>query len=125
MRVAQRLAGERAAVAAGVVWSLAANDLVLQANQPNTEVFLNLLLSAALAGWLGWDRSGAARGRALAVGAAIGLRALYKPNVAVLLPLGLAAHVATAAPGRRWRACVDGVMCCAGMLLIIGAAVLV
>ncbi|UWQ89500.1 hypothetical protein K3727_11735 [Rhodobacteraceae bacterium M382] len=45
---ADRLAGPRAGLAAMAVWSVCGNDVLLQANQPNVEVFMNACLVWAL-----------------------------------------------------------------------------
>lgn len=47
--VAQQLAGPRAGYAAVLVWAIVGNDPILQAQQPNVEVFVNACLIWALA----------------------------------------------------------------------------
>jgi 4-amino-4-deoxy-L-arabinose transferase-like glycosyltransferase len=81
----------RAGVWAALFWSIACHDLVIQANQPNAEAFMNLwivcavgLLASRPPGTIGF-------GRALAAGAFLAAASAYKQVVVfIALPLAIA-----------------------------------
>jgi len=104
---------------AAAFWAVAAGDLTLQGNQPNTEVFLNACLIWAFALLAGMRASKADRARVIVAGALLALATLYKPVVAVCAAFLVGAHVASppgGAPGRR-RALADG-----ALIVAIGVA---
>jgi hypothetical protein len=85
--------GRTAGLVAALFWTALNRILVIQANQPNSEVFLNACYVAAFA--LLTRHPGLRRAplRALAVGSFLALGSLYKPNVVLLAGLLAAAHV--------------------------------
>jgi hypothetical protein len=107
-------------------WALLSGDLDLQANQPNTEVFLNAALVWAFALLLAADRGGAAAARraaavrrVLLVGGLLALASLYKQVALATAALFWCAHIACAAArtGRR-RAFGEAL----GMAAVVAAA---
>ncbi len=73
---------------AAALWAVTSGDLALQANQPNTEAFLNACLIWALAILLGGTGASPGRRRASAAGALFALASLYKP-VVITVPIAL------------------------------------
>jgi hypothetical protein len=111
--------GRAGGLTAAGVWTILCGDLPLQANQPNTEVFLNTFLSWGFAllartgpGWPFGYR------RALAVGALFAAASLYKHVAVAPAALLAAAHVAYPPHGSgRRRALADaGLMAAAGAI---------
>jgi hypothetical protein len=107
-------------------WALLSGDLDLQANQPNTEVFLNAALVWAFALLLAADRGGAAAAgrravvrRVLLVGGLLALASLYKQVALATAALFWCAHIAfpPARTGRR-RAFGEAL----GMAAVVAAA---
>jgi hypothetical protein len=105
-------------VAAAGVWALASGDLLLQANQPNAEVFMN----AALAWAFVLLAAPAPRSlvRWVAIGALYLWASLYKPVIVAIAGLVIAAdvlNVILAAPAtdplprRLWRALQGPLVC--------------
>jgi hypothetical protein len=85
--------GRRAGMIASVFWTALHAVLMIQANQPNSEVFMNaayVVAFAALARHPGGRRAWA---RAVAVGALLAVGSTYKPVVVFLALLLAAAHV--------------------------------
>ena len=104
---------------AAAFWTVVAGDLMLQGNQPNTEVFLNACLIWAVALLVGMRGGGGDRTRVVLAALLLALATLYKPVVAVSAAFLVAAHVACpprGAPGRR-RALAD-----AALVVAIGTA---
>jgi 4-amino-4-deoxy-L-arabinose transferase-like glycosyltransferase len=96
--------GRQAGLWAAALWAIVSGDLRLQANQPNTEAFMNACLAGGFALWLRHGRSGLSAAQTLLVGALFFLASAYKQVVVVTpLLLGLA-HIAhpPASCGRRW-----------------------
>jgi hypothetical protein len=98
-------------VAAGLwgaaFWTFVCGDLWLQANQPNTEAFINACLVWAFA-LLVRAGSRPATARLLAVGALFALGSLYKPIVVAPAAMLALAHLAAPPTGEsRRRALVD------------------
>jgi len=103
-------------------WTAASGDLWLQANQPNTEAFINACLIWAFA-LLVRARGDARFARFLAVGALIAWASLYKQLVVAPAALLALAHVLRPPEGRsRARALAD-VAVIAGVGLAAWAAV--
>jgi hypothetical protein len=103
---------------AAVFWTVTSGDLNLQANQPNTEAFMNAPLIWAFALLLSLDRSeGTARVlRAVLVGSLVALCSFYKPHsmvYGVLLGVGHMLFPPEATANGRKKAIKD--------VLIIGA----
>jgi hypothetical protein len=69
--------GQRAGILALFLWALLSGDLPLQANQPNTEAFLNLFLVWAFALWIREENPG--RLRIFAIGMLFSLASFFKP----------------------------------------------
>lgn len=97
------------ALAAGL-WALASGDLLLQANQPNAEVFMNACLAWAFVLLL---TAGEARtARWVGIGVLFLWATLYKPVVVAIAGLVLLVHAVDALressalpwPARAWRA---------------------
>ena len=98
---------------AAAFWALTSGSLALEANQPNTEVFMNVFLAAAFVLLVRSENANLGTLRAMIVGILFAVASLYK-QVVVVQPLLLAiAHVAACRGERRKRACID--------ILIIGA----
>jgi 4-amino-4-deoxy-L-arabinose transferase-like glycosyltransferase len=79
-RAGLRVGGNAAGLWAAVFWALLSGDLYLGANQPNTEVFLNVLLTWFFVLVLEIKPDLFQRKRALAMGFFITLATLYKPT---------------------------------------------
>lgn len=91
---------------AAVIWTLVSSSLVLGANQPNTESFINALgaWSLALALWR-LERPNA-WGAWIGIGLLMAWGSMYKqPVVALMAPLALV-HMVVGRPS-RWRALAD------------------
>ncbi|NDW02422.1 glycosyltransferase family 39 protein [Salipiger sp. PrR002] len=77
-RVAERLSGPRAGLIAMAIWAVCGNDLLLQANQPNVEVFLNACLVWALSFLLPRDGTGLSARTILIAGGLFFLASSFK-----------------------------------------------
>lgn len=98
---------------AAAFWALTSGSLALEANQPNTEVFMNVFLAAAFALLVRCEKANLGPLRAMTVGILFAVASLYK-QVVVAQPLLLAiTYVVTSRDERRKRAWID--------ILIIGA----
>jgi hypothetical protein len=76
--------GRTAGLWAAVFWTLASGDLDLQANQPNTEAFMNAAVIWAFALFLRADKSGLSRVlRMIGIGALLAWTSFYKPHSVV------------------------------------------
>jgi hypothetical protein len=123
-RVASQLAGPAGGLWAATIWTLLANNHALQANQPNTEVFMNacvvwavaLLLSEGRPVWISW--------RFAAAGALFALASMYKPVIAAVAATACAAHVVCPGPGQRLKALAHAVAIAAIGALAWGAVML-
>jgi 4-amino-4-deoxy-L-arabinose transferase-like glycosyltransferase len=71
--------GAMAGLWAAAFWAVVSGDLYLEANQPNTEVFLNASLVWAFALWLDVDFKRWSLWRNLGIGVLFALGSLYKP----------------------------------------------
>jgi len=85
-----RLGGRAGGFWAAAIWAVLCGDLVLQANQPNEEVFLNALQAWVFALWLSADPKKPEPRRWVLIGALCAIASLYKP-FAVLEALALCA----------------------------------
>jgi hypothetical protein len=109
--------GKTAGLWGVVFWTLISGDLDLQANQPNTEAFLNAPLIWAFALFLGLQASPKNKRqaylRALAIGALLALASFFKPQSALYgLFFGIA-HIAyprERTPAGRKRAITEVLM---------------
>jgi len=80
--------GRAAGLWAAAFWAILSGDLRLQANQPNTEAFMNACLAGGFALWLRSGKSGLAASRALLTGALFFLASDYK-QIVVVVPIAL------------------------------------
>ncbi len=88
---------------AAAIWAAVSGDMSMQANQPNTEVFLNACLVWALAVLLALDGGREDRRRLVSAGSLFALASLFKP-VAVAVAAALAlAHVLWPPGGKTTR----------------------
>jgi Dolichyl-phosphate-mannose-protein mannosyltransferase len=117
--VAGATAGRNAGLAAAAFWVLLCSAPSLQANQPNTEVFINACVVWALALLVRAGDSSRGASLAIAVGVLFAIGSTFKQLVIVDAALLCCAHVAFAAglPGGRRRAVRDALLIAA-----IGAA---
>ena len=93
-------------VAAGL-WTVVSGDLGLEGNQPNTEVFLNTLLTFAFAILVRSEKNSIGIGRALVVGLLFAAASLYKQIVVVQAALLAIAYLACAEKSWRKQALVE------------------
>src|SRR5205807_1524632 len=75
--------GPLAGLIAATLWTLASGDLAIEGNQPNTEVFLNALLTAAFAIFARAEKNRIGIGGAFLIGALFALASLYKQIVII------------------------------------------
>ncbi len=110
--------GRGPALWAAAFWAVVSGDLWLQANQPNTEVFINACLIWAFALLVRARGGGRELGRFLAIGALLALASTYKYVVITHALLLSAAHLAWPpdGPAGRRRAA-------AGVAMIIAVGV--
>lgn len=116
-RAGQMLGGRLGGVAAAALWTIASGDLLLQANQPNTEVFMNLCLAWAFVALLPRDEPPGAW-RSVAAGLLFFVASLYKPVAIAIAAAVMAAWTLVrlraftddAWPRRVWRALTPGVI---------------
>jgi hypothetical protein len=101
--------GRAAGLWSAAFWAISSGSLHVEANQPNTEVFINTCLAAAFALLVGVNGRALGWRRVVFIGLLFALASLYKQiAVAVAMTLGLA-HIAfppDGAAGRR-RALVE------------------
>ncbi len=103
---------------AAAFWVLVCSDLWLQANQPNTEVFINAALVWAFGLWVTSEGPTLDARRALAIGALLACASLYKHVAVVPAAFLAAAHVALPPAGRPRRVAAIEV----GVIVAVGAA---
>jgi Dolichyl-phosphate-mannose-protein mannosyltransferase len=92
-----------AGLLAAALWVVTSGDLALQANQPNTEVFLNACLIWALALLVPARRGRAEAWSTLAAGTLFALASLYKPVAVAVAVAAAAALVVMPRPGGAAR----------------------
>jgi hypothetical protein len=124
-------AGTLGGLIAAALWTLASGDLLLQANQPNAEVFMNASLAWAFVLLLpGVTTPGP--GRWVAIGGLFLWASLYKPVVVAIAGLLMMAHAVNTLldtpalpwPRRLWQAAqpalIVGVTAAAGWAAVFG-----
>lgn len=87
---------------AAALWALASGDLAIEGNQPNTEVFLNLCLTAAFVVLVRAEKRSLGPRGALLVGLLFALASLYK-QVAVAQAALLAIAYFAWSPSGSWK----------------------
>jgi hypothetical protein len=85
--------GRRAGLWAGLFWAFLSSVLAIQANQPNSEVFVNACCIGAFALLVRHPEGRPAYGRVLVAGALFALASMYKPVAVFAAALIAAAHV--------------------------------
>lgn len=123
---ARALGGAGCGLWAAAFWTLACGDMTLQANQPNTEVFINACMVWALA--VLFVRPGRPLGhwRAIGVGLLIGVASTYKQVIVPTAMLLAATHILVPPPDRKgsWRRRLGEVAIMAAAGIAVWAAVL-
>lgn len=100
-------AGRLGGLTAAAAWALISGDLILEGNQPNTEVFLNALLTSAFAIFIRTQKPSLGAIRAFLAGSLFMLASFYK-QVAIIPALFLAcAHIISTPTFLRKRAVAD------------------
>jgi hypothetical protein len=119
-RAGALIGGRTGGLAAGLIWTLASGDLILQANQPNVEVFINACLVWAFALLPTRPAEGHSLGRRIAIGALFFLASLYKPIVlpAAALLLGLQGMFCLRADSNRLNLLWVNVLVPGGVILL-------
>lgn len=118
--------GTPAGLWAAAFWTVISGDLWLQANQPNTEAFMNACLVWAFALLVRVERDRPGFGRFVAIGVLIALASLYKTVVvasAALLALAWLAWPPPGSGGRRRAVASVGVLATVGVVawvLVVG-----
>ena len=105
---------------AAVFWTLISGDLALEANQPNTEVFMNVFLATAFTLLVRAKKGNLGRRRAVIVGVLFAVASLYKPVVVVQPALLAIAYLACCEPKLRKKAFVDVLIIAATGIAIWG-----
>jgi hypothetical protein len=100
---------------AAAFWTLLCSDMLLQANQPNTEVFINAAMIWAFGLWATAGRPGVDVRRALAVGALFAWASFYKHVMIVPVGVLALAHVALPPAARTRREAAVEVAIAAGV----------
>ena len=108
--------GRLGGLVAATLWALASGDLAIEGNQPNTEVFLNALLTSGFAILMRAEKRDVGLRAALLIGLSFAAASLYK-NIAVVEAALLAlAYFAWPAADSRKKALVNVVI-----IAVIGA----
>jgi 4-amino-4-deoxy-L-arabinose transferase-like glycosyltransferase len=105
--------GRIAGCLAATFWTLVSGNLALEANQPNTEVFMNVFLAAAFTMLVRAEKKNLGTRGALIVGILFAVASLYKQVVIIQPALLGIAYVFCCEPKFRKRAFAD--------VLVIGA----
>ncbi|HET9870062.1 MAG TPA: hypothetical protein VFR02_06160, partial [bacterium] len=92
---------------AACFWALVSPQVPLGANEPNTELFINVLQLFALLFWAGWKEGGGRRIFPLTAGLCLGAAALYK-QVPVITACCMALAPLLAAKGTAARRAAAG-----------------
>ncbi len=122
---ARSLGGNACGLWAGAIWTVLSGDMILQANQPNTEVFINVCVIWAIIFLLG-ARCGIPHLRAVLVGFLLALASVYKQVIIPCAALLALAHVLFPPAGsRRSRCLVQAAVMAAAILLAWGVVVAV
>ena len=102
--------GRLGGLVAATLWALASGDLAIEGNQPNTELFLNALLTLAFAILMRAEKRDVGLRAALLIGLFFAVASLYK-NIAVVEAALLAlAYFAWPAAGSRKKALANVVI---------------
>jgi len=102
--------GRLGGLVAATLWALASGDLAIEGNQPNTEVFLNALLTSGFAILMRAENRNLGLRAALLIGLSFAVASLYK-NIAVVEAALLAlAYFAWPAADSRKKALVNVVI---------------
>src|SRR5438477_2136653 len=109
--------GPLAGLVAATFWTLASGDLAIEGNQPNTEVFLNVLLTTAFVVFARAETKRIGLRAALAVGALFAIASLYKQIVILQAVFLCAAYFICVEREFRKKALIE-----IGMIGAIGAA---
>lgn len=131
-RAAGHFAGPRAALFAAVIWTLCGSDLILQANQPNVEVFMNACLIWAFALLLARTDAPPSWTQTILAGLLFFAASAFKqiaifPAIFIALAVVWAHRPASGGAMRRLlnpglaRVCVMGLIGVAGWSVIFGA----
>ncbi len=99
--------GAMGGLIAATLWALVSGDLTLEANQPNTEIFINVFLTIAFAIFARTEKRSLGLGRALIVGSCFAIASLYK-QIAILEAASIAfVYLLWPPTGCRKRALVE------------------
>jgi 4-amino-4-deoxy-L-arabinose transferase-like glycosyltransferase len=109
--------GPLAGLVAATLWTLASGDLAIEGNQPNTEVFLNALLTTAFAIFARAEKSRIGIGGAFLIGTLFALASLYKQIVIIQAAMISVAYFLCAQSEFRKKALVE-----IGLIASVGAA---
>src|SRR5206468_2440641 len=93
--------GPAGGIFAAVAWLIVSGDLPLQANQPNTELFLNAFLTTAFAIMVRRQNGAIGPRVAFLVGGLFAIASLYKQVVVTDAALLAIVYVASAQTGKR------------------------
>lgn len=108
--------GSLSGLVAATLWTLASGDLAIQGNQPNTEVFLNVLLTTAFLIFVRAQKNRIGIGGALLVGLLFAVASFYKQIVIVDAALLSVAYFLCVDSEARKNALVE-----IGLIAVVGA----
>jgi 4-amino-4-deoxy-L-arabinose transferase-like glycosyltransferase len=108
--------GSLSGLVAATLWTLASGDLAIQGNQPNTEVFLNALLTSAFLIFVRSQKNRIGIGGALLVGLLFAVASFYKQIVIVEAALLSVAYFLCADSEARKKALAE-----IGLIAVVGA----
>src|SRR5438067_5072390 len=109
-------AGRLGGLVAAMLWALASGDLPIEGNQPNTEVFINVLLTSGFAILMRAEKRDVGLRAALLIGLSFAAASLYKNIAVVEAALVALAYFAWPAADSRKKALVNVVI-----IAVIGA----
>ena len=95
---------------AAAIWTIVSGEPGLEANQPNTEVFINALMMSAFAILVRVRKGNLTKPGVLLVGSFFALASLYKQIAVVPAALLCLAHIISAEPAARRKAIADVTM---------------
>ena len=96
--------GPLGGLVAATLWAVASGDMAIEGNQPNTEVFLNALLTAAFAILARSESKNLGMRAALLVGLLFAAASFYKQIVVIQAALLAVAYLALSSVGTRKKA---------------------
>jgi len=108
--------GPLGGLVAATLWTLASGDLAIEGNQPNTEVFLNALLTTAFAVLARSEKNRVGIVGALVIGLLFALASFYKQIVIVQAALLSIAYFLCTKPGFRKKVLIE-----IGLVAVVGA----